>query len=863
MLARGDLALEADIRSDTAPLGDLVETLLAAAPSTRWLRDPTRGGLGTVCNELAQATNLAVVLDEAMIPIDPAVNAACDLLGIDPLYVANEGKLVAIVAPDEADAALAALPWSPSRPGGRGDRSDQRRSRGHRRAAHDVRRHAHRRHARRRPAPADLLMPSAASRSGSPARCRASASVRSCTATPPASASRGWVQNDSAGVLIEVEGDEGAVLEVSRLLVDDPPPLARVGTITATPVPVEGDTTFSIVESESGGAPTAAVSVDTATCAACLAEVDDPTDRRYRYPFTNCTDCGPRYTIVRSRCPTTAPARRWPGSRCARRARPSTTIRSIAASTPSRTPARSAGPACSGVDLEGDAALEAAIAALEVGGIVAVKGIGGFHLAVDAANEAAVGELRRRKARDDKPFAVMVHDLDEARTLCTLTDAAADALTSPGGRSCSRRVEQTLPSRAVSLRTCPSSESCSPYSPLHHLLLRGVGRPLVMTSGNVSDEPIAHKDDDASERLAASRGRRARPRPRHPHPLRRLRCPRHERGADSGAASLARVRPQPLSLVTPASRPILAVGAELKSTVAVTVGDDVVVSHHIGDLEHLATYRSFLQAIDHLCALYAVTPEVVAHDLHPEYLSTKLATDLDLPPIAVQHHHAHVASCLTEHGRTGPGARPGLRRPRLRHRRDAVGRRAPRRRPPWLRAGRPSRPGHDAGGVAAIREPWRMGVAWAHRAGVDDRFDDSRRDAVLDLVAPRARTGDHEHGTVVRRGRRAARAASDASPTRRRPPSSSRRWPDRCPAPRRRRSRSRSAANASGSSSSTRRRSSPRSSPGGHGTVDAGGRGRVPRVDRSGGGRGWCRPGAASTACRRWPSPAACSRTFG
>jgi hydrogenase maturation protein HypF len=549
----------------------------------------------------------------------------------------------------------------------------------------------------------------------------------------------GWVQNDSAGVLIEVEGDEGAVLEVSRLLVDDPPPLARIGTITATPVPIEGHTTFTIVESESAGVPTAAISVDTATCTGCLAEVDDPTNRRYRYPFTNCTDCGPRYTIVRS-VPYDRPGTTMAGfTMCeACQAEYDDPLDRRFHAQPNACP--ECGPRlhwddAEGGRVDGDAALDAAITEIDAGGIVAVKGIGGFHLAVDAANEDAVGELRRRKARDDKPFAVMVRDLDEARTLCTLSDAAAEALTSAGRPIVLAPRREDAPVASGVAPNLPELGVLLAYSPLHHLLLRGVGRPLVMTSGNVSDEPIAHEDADATERLAALvDGVLGHDRGIH------IRCDDSVvRATSAGRTQVLRrsrgFAPQPLPMVAPASRPILAVGAELKSTVAVTVGADVVASHHIGDLEHLATYRSFLQAIDHLCAVYAVVPELVAHDLHPEYLSTKLAADLDLPSIGVQHHHAHVASCLTEHGRTGPVL--ALAFDGLGYGTDGT---------LWggelliadLRGF--ERVGHLAavtmpGGVAAILEPWRMGVAWAHRAGVEDFFDDPRRDAVHDLVA--------------------------------------------------------------------------------------------------------------------------------
>ena len=545
---------------------------------------------------------------------------------------------------------------------------------------------------------------------------------------------RGWVRNDSAGVLIEVEGEEPDVSEVARLLTAEPPPLARVGEVTATAIPVVGDVGFSIITSGTAGAPTAPVGVDTATCAACLAEVDDPGDRRYRYPFTNCTDCGPRYTIVRG-VPYDRPATTMAAfTMCAEcRAEYDEPADRRFHAQPNACPACGPRLRWSPTGEAGDAALVAAVAALRSGRIVAVKGIGGFHLAVDAGDEAAVAELRRRKARDDKPFAVMVADVAAARDLCELSDEAARALASAGrpivvaprrpGAPVARGVAPGLPDLGVLLA----------YSPLHHLLLRDAGRPLVMTSGNLSDEPIAHDDEDALVRLAPLvDGVLGHDRGIH------IRCDDSVVRATPGRTQLVRrsrgYAPQPLPLVTAAPRPILAVGAELKSTVAVTVGAGVVASHHIGDLEHLATYRSFLQAIDHLCALYAVTPAVVAHDLHPEYLSTKLATDLDLPAVPVQHHHAHVASCLTEHGRAGPVL--GLAFDGLGYGPDGT---------LWggellvadLRGF--ERVGYLApvtmpGGVAAIREPWRMGVAWAHHAGVEDGFADERRDAVLDLV---------------------------------------------------------------------------------------------------------------------------------
>ena len=263
----------------------------------------------------------------------------------------------------------------------------------------------------------------------------------------------------------------------------------------------------------------------------------------------------------------------------------------------------------------------------------------------------------RRKARDDKPFAVMVPDLATARALCRLDRTAEATLLSPRrpivlatrrpGAGLAPAVAPGLPELGVFL----------PYSPLHHLLMDAVGRSLVLTSGNLSDEPIAHEDDGAFVRLGPIVDALL----THDRPI-QIRCDDSvvratvsTAGATSRVQAVRRSRgyaPEPLPLPTPARRQALAVGAELKNTVSVAKGSAVVVSHHIGDLEHLVEHRSFHQAVAHLCQLYGVTPEVVAHDLHPEYLSTKFALDLDLPGLAVQHHHAHIASCLVEHRHT-------------------------------------------------------------------------------------------------------------------------------------------------------------------------------------------------------------------
>jgi hydrogenase maturation protein HypF len=561
----------------------------------------------------------------------------------------------------------------------------------------------------------------------------------------------GSVRNDSAGVLIDVEGEPERIAELTRVLTEEAPPLARIASVTVEDAAPNGARDgFSIVESDASGSPSVPVSVDTATCDDCLAEIDDPADRRYRYPFTNCTNCGPRYTIVLG-VPYDRPATTMRGfTMCAScRAEYDDPSDRRFHAQPNACP--QCGPRLTWRDpsgrglTDGNDALDAAIDALREGAVVAVKGIGGYHLGVDATNPDAVLALRRRKARDDKPFAVMVPDLDVAGAVCALDADATAALESP------RRPIVLAPRRARSSVAIadavapglPDLGVFLPYSPLHHLLVNGVGRPLVMTSGNSSDEPIAHDDGDAAARLGPMvDGLLTHDREIH------IRCDDSvERMTGTRLQLLRRSRgyaPEPMTLPFHARRAVLAVGAELKSTVAVTRGDDVVASHHIGDLEHLATYQSFVQAVDHLPALYGVQPEVVAHDLHPEYLSTKFALDLELPTLAVQHHHAHVAACMVEHGRTGPVV--GLAFDGLGYGADGT-----------LWGGELlvadfdgfERVGHlrgvpMPGGTAAIREPWRMAAVWAQLSGADPfaQFDAADVDATkLDTVLRLAARG--------------------------------------------------------------------------------------------------------------------------
>lgn len=449
---------------------------------------------------------------------------------------------------------------------------------------------------------------------------------------------------------------------------------ARAVDPASPPHPRLGERGFAIVESEAAGAPAALVSPDSATCERCLAELFDPADRRFRYPFINCTDCGPRFTIVRG----------VPYDR------PLTTMAGFAMCTPCRAeyddPADrrfhaqpNACPRCgpaarlvdaAGVEVPADGAADAVAAAaraLAAGAIVAIKGLGGYHLSCRAGDRGAVSRLRGRKHRYDKPFAVMVPDLAAARRIVQL-DGAEERLLA--GRERPILLARRRADAAVADAVAPRHRDLGvmlPYSPLHHLLLSdlaaldrvgGVAPVLVMTSGNVSDEPIAYRDDEALGRLAGIADLFL----VHDRPI-------HTRTDDSvvrvvtvGGArrtlTLRRSRgfvPAPLPLPVPAPAPLLACGAEQKSTFCLASGERAWVGHHIGDLENFETLRSFREGVEHFERLFATRPALVAHDLHPEYLSTKYALERsELEPVGVQHHHAHMAACLAEHGRSDP-----------------------------------------------------------------------------------------------------------------------------------------------------------------------------------------------------------------
>ncbi|MGW0803867.1 carbamoyltransferase HypF [Nonomuraea sp. NPDC002799] len=525
----------------------------------------------------------------------------------------------------------------------------------------------------------------------------------------------GRVRNDVDGVFIEIEGALTGVEEFLTALESEAPALSEIDRVTVVSGEPAGHSGFTIAASDPSGLRRALVSADTATCDDCLRELTDPADRRHRYPFINCVNCGPRFTIVRGvpydrllttmagfgMCAGCAAEYHDPGDRRFH-------------AQPICCPA--CGPAlrlqdARGVELCGDP-VSGCATLLRAGRVVAVKGLGGFHLAVLAADERAAAALRGRKHREAKPFAVMVADLAQARRLCEIDDDAAGLLTS---RARPIVLLPRLPGAPLAPSVAPGNRNLGlmlPYTALHHLLLAELPGPMVLTSGNVSDEPIAHEDADALTRLGGiadaflvhDRGIHVRTDDSVVRPM-------------AGQVSVLRrargYAPEPLALRRPAPRPVLACGAELKSTFCLVRGRRAFVSQHIGDLENYETLRTFVEGIDHYCGLFGIRPETVAYDLHPDYLSTKHALEIpDVELVGVQHHHAHIASCLADNGDQGPVI--GVAFDGLGYGTDGT---------IWggefLRADLTSfeRLGHLApvpmpGGSAAVRQPWRMAAAY-------------------------------------------------------------------------------------------------------------------------------------------------------
>ena len=469
----------------------------------------------------------------------------------------------------------------------------------------------------------------------------------------------GHVRNDPAGVILELEGADGAVEMFLDELGNSPPPLARIVEVGVEDIEPVGDQAFVIQESIRGGERTVLVPPDMATCPDCLRELRDPANRRSRYPFVNGTNCGPRYTIIcdlpydRART-TMAPFEMCPDCRAEyedpsnRRFHAEPTCCPVCGPHVQLTEGSGNTVACEDPVTE-------AVHILEQGGIVAVKGLGGFHLACDASNPEAVRRLRKRKHRDLKPFALMVRDVEDAARICRIPESEEDPLRALLGLERPIVLLDKHGGHGLADEVAPRSASFGvmlPYTPLHHLLLEGRYPALVMTSGNVTSEPIAHTNEDALERLSDIAGRFL----LHDRDI-------HIRTDDSVVRVIAgeprflrRSRgyaPFPIRMPVESENSVLAVGAELNNTVCLTRGDEAFLSHHIGDLENLPAYEAFLQAIKHLQDVLAIKPAAVACDLHPGYLSTRYAKECGLPVVPVQHHHAHLASVLAETGRTG------------------------------------------------------------------------------------------------------------------------------------------------------------------------------------------------------------------
>jgi hydrogenase maturation protein HypF len=539
----------------------------------------------------------------------------------------------------------------------------------------------------------------------------------------------GSVRNAAGIVRIEVEGHAASIEQFLADLVHHAPALARIDDVQSQPIGLLGDREFRIEPSDTGSE-AVFISPDVATCPGCLRELNDPADRRYLYAFLNGINCGPRLTILTGapydRAQTTmagfpmCPQCRAEYEDPADRRFHAQPIACLAC-----------GPRLELLDADGqpvsvDDPLTAFAAHLRRGLIGALKGLGGFHLTCDAGNSDAVERLRRRKHRDEKPFAVMVRDVETAEALCILDSAERELLTSPRAPIVllrKRPVGNTIP--RVDNAVAPGNPFLGvmlPYTPLHHLLLRELdGMALVMTSGNRSDEPIAHENQDAVERLSGIADVFL----VHNRPI-RVRCDDSVTRIVSGVElPLRRSRsyaPQPVPLPLECPVPILAVGGQLKNTFALGRDRHAFLSHHLGDLDQYRAYTSFERDVKLYEELFDFLPECIAFDLHPDYAATRYAAAraeaMGLTPIPVQHHHAHLASCMVENGLTRPVI--GVTFDGTGYGTDGnvwggeflVGNCAGFRRCAHLRYV------PLPGGAQAIREPWRMALAHLNDAGV-------------------------------------------------------------------------------------------------------------------------------------------------
>ena len=559
----------------------------------------------------------------------------------------------------------------------------------------------------------------------------------------------GFVLNNARGVLIDVEGRANSIDDFVASLKTEPPPLARIEAVEVrNHLEPRRYREFQIVATAANAERVISISPDVSTCPDCLRELFDPANRRFRYPFVNCTNCGPRFTIIEDvpydRARTTM--REFEMCAGCRSEYENPLDRRFHAEP---TACATCGPnvylqakQASAVMASAEEAICQTISLLTEGKIVAIKGVGGFHLACDAMNENAVTTLRRRKFREDKPFALMAHSVEVVRQHCDLSPAAAELLGSIERPIVllPRRADSPLPG-AIAPRIA-SLGFMLPYSPLHYLLLEKFNRPLVMTSANISDEPICYEDEDARQRLSRiadyflMHNRRIHMRTddsvarvvaaASPHLHAKAQSRKHSQRPLPMILRRSRgYAPAPIKTAFHFDRQILACGAELKNTFCLTRDRSAFVSHHIGDLENLETLRSFTEGIQHFQQLFYLRPEVIAYDLHPEYLSTKYALSCDEmeTKIGVQHHHAHIASCMADNQIEGEVIGVAM---------DGLGYGADGRM--WggeffvanlAEAERIAHLGYMPmpGGAKAIREPWRMAAAYLQQTFGEDFVD--------------------------------------------------------------------------------------------------------------------------------------------
>lgn len=534
----------------------------------------------------------------------------------------------------------------------------------------------------------------------------------------------GWVTNSAAGVELGVQGTNAALDEFFARLRREAPPLAKVESVEIEKSMAEPGETEFVIKASTGGSKTTLISPDVAVCEACLAEMRRPADRRHGYAFVNCTHCGPRYTIITD-LPYDRPNTTMAGFRmcpdCRAEYQDPTDRRFHA--QPIACPV--CGPRlwladAAGVEIDCADSVAEAAEILRQGGTVAIKGLGGFHLAADAFNAEAVKRLRQRKRREAKPFAVMVPDIHAALELADMDEDEQHALL------CRERpivLCQAWDDSGLAPAVHPGTGVVGlllPYTPLHHLLMDQGFRALVMTSGNLSDEPICIDNEEAAARIGKDGplGAVCDVMLLHDRPIHLRADDSVVRVADGAVRQVRRSRgfaPSPLFLASALAPencpPILAVGAHLKNTLCLLRGREAFLSQHVGDLDDMETLRFFEQTADHLEMILDCKPAIIAADEHPDYLSTRWAWERGLPVSEVQHHHAHAAAVMAEHGLEGPVIALSL---------DGVGlgddgtawggELLLARLESYDRLGR-IRPFCLPGGDQAVRQPWRTGLS--------------------------------------------------------------------------------------------------------------------------------------------------------